>query len=634
MKSYIKLTTAIILIAGISVTSCKKSLEEHPTAAVYASYLNTQAGIFAAITGVYSGLRGNITAAENQQWFYNGTDEMLSGANLPDLTWATYNGLSAGTTSKYNMFNGPYQWINTLNGAIQYAGTVSMDANTKALYIAQAKFLRAYIYFYLVQTFGNIPLHTTFGTSATSADYPVPPSQIYDLIIQDLKDASAALPNTVTSADPFSGGGVGKSGTYPAAQAYLAKAYLTRGYTSFSQPSDFQNAATITANLITNASTYNLGLWQDYTQVHDQTNDYGKEVLFSIDMGKDPTFGNLTGINAQYTWIRWNYVSNAGANSNAAVPQKVGGPQMMVRDFYNGRPFVIEMPNTNYTLNYAFADRVHDSRYDATFQTFWICNTTSSPAAGLQTDGVTPKGLLTPTSVSSGASYAPPIDGDTAILFPGVEVTAARRNSFKGMITTPSQYSSTVFPTVKKFDDKVNKTGVNDYTSRPYVLMRFSEVYLMNAEANYMLGNIMNAANSLNVIRQRAAYRTPSDGTYIPAGSYRLNAANQGSENAANIAAMALTPSQLAQLSTANNTKVGSGPCGMDLILDEYTREFFGDARRWYDLTRTGQLVRRVKQWNAQAAPFIQSFHVLRPIPQNEIDAVLTGPKYPQNPGY
>jgi hypothetical protein len=634
MKLHIKISIAVGLVATLATTSCKKSLKENPTAAVYSTYLNTQAGIFAAITGVYSGMRGNVGAIENQQWYYDGTDELLSSGNLPDKAWATYNGLSSGTTSKYNMFNGPYQWINTLNGAIQYAGTVNMDANTKTLYVAQAKFLRAYLYFYLLTTFGNIPLHTTFNTSATTADSPAAPADVYNQIIQDLTDAAAGLPNTITASDPFSAGGVGKTGTAPAARAYLAKLYLTRAYTSFKVATDFQMAADITADIIAKQTTYNLGLWQDYTQAQDQANDYGKETLFALDMGKDPTYGNIAGLNQQFTWIRWNYVSNAGINSDANVPQKVTGAQPMLRDFYNGRPFIIHQPSTTYTINTAFAEHIADSRFDATFQTFWICNIASSPAAGLQTDGVTKKGVLIPTTTKSDASYAPPTNGDTAILFPGVEVSLARRNSFKGMITTPSQYSNVVFPTVKKYDDKVNRSAVNDLTSRPYILMRFSEVYMMNAEANYMLGNTSLAAASLNVIRQRAAFRTPADGTYLPVDAFKVTAANMGTVNAANAAAMALTPTQLAQLAIPNNTTEGSGPCGMDLILDEYTREFFGDARRWYDLARTGQLIRRVKLWNPEATPFIKPFHILRPIPQNEIDAVLTGPKYPQNPGY
>jgi hypothetical protein len=72
----------------------------------------------------------------------------------------------------------------------------------------------------------------------------------------------------------------------------------------------------------------------------------------------------------------------------------------------------------------------------------------------------------------------------------------------------------------------------------------------------------------------------------------------------------------------------------LDFILDERTREFYGEGMRWQDLVRTKQLVNRVKTWNPAAAPRVTADFMLRPIPQDEIDRVSVGPKYPQNNGY
>ena len=651
MKIYQKISLFVVLTMMITTFSCKKLLQENPKSSLYPAFLGTQSGIFQAITGVYSDLRYFYSSEGNVIGFYSGTDEQRYGGSAATTVFATYNGLNSGNTVSWNSM---YEDINTLNGAIQYAGTVSFDPTIKAQYVAQAKFLRAFIYFYLVQTYGGVtnaggvsiastsgaPLHTTFVTAATTADQPATLAALYGQIIQDLTDAAAALPNTITASDPFSGAGTGKTATAATAQAYLAKVYLTRGYTAAAQSGDFQQAATITANLIANQSTYGLGLWQDYSQAMAQANDYGKENMFAFDMGADPVYGNYSvgssggrGLNQLPVFFRWNYISNAGVNSNAAVPQVVSGASPEFRDMYNGRPYIRSRPNTPYTLSYAFADQVHDSRFDATFQIFWICN--QPTAAGKQTDGVTLKPALIPTTPTSTSSYIPPLNGDTGILFPGVEVTNARRDAFKGMMTTPSQYSNVVFPTVKKFDDAIGRVGMNDFSTRPAVQMRFSEVYMMNAEANYMLGNAAAAAASLNVIRQRASYRTPADGTYIPASQYSVTAANMAAANAANSAAMALTPAQVALLSVPNNTtSTSANVCGMDLILDEYTREYYGDLRRWYDLVRTGQLLRRVKIYNPEASANIQPYHVLRPIPIQEIQTVVSGPAFPQNPGY
>jgi hypothetical protein len=658
MKIYKKLSLIVAFASMIILGSCKKLLVETPRTGLYPSFLQTQAGLFAAITGVLSDERNNLSQQQNLLQFYSGTDEQLNGGSASTPVYATYNGMVAGATN--GAFNVPYQDINTLNGVIQYAPNVTMDAGLKAQYVAQAQFLRGWLYSLLIAQFGGtttsvgingapantsgIALHTTFVTAATSADQPATLAALYQQIINDFTAAAAVLPNTKTGTNPFTGTGQSLSAaTSGLANAYLAKAYLCRGYSAAAQSTDFQQAATITNNLITNQGTYGYGLYPDYTQAVAQANDYGKENMFGLDMGTDPTYGGFStnssggkGVNQIALCFRWNYITVSGVNSNNQVPQLLNGGNVMLRDMYNGRPYTLSYANTPYTINYAFADQTHDSRFDADFQIFWICNVTSP--AGKDLNGKV-KPTLIPTTPVSLTSYIIPTNGDTAILMPqGPRQTphldSLRRNNFKGQLTTTDQYSPVCFPTVKKFDDAVGRLAQNDFSTRPLVLMRFSEVYMMNAEANYMLGNTAGAAASLNVIRQRAAYRTPADGATIPKSQYSVTAANMAAANTANAAAMTLTPAQLAQLAIPYNNTVGGALNGMDLILDEYTREYYGDPRRWLDLVRIGYLAKRLAAWEPQIYTNFKPYMVLRPIPLDVIQAVLTGPKYPQNTGY
>jgi hypothetical protein len=125
---------------------------------------------------------------------------------------------------------------------------------------------------------------------------------------------------------------------------------------------------------------------------------------------------------------------------------------------------------------------------------------------------------------------------------------------------------------------------------------------MIAAEAAFMAGDPTDAAAMINVVRQRAAYRST----------------NTAAQNDSAVVAMTITPAQVT----------------IDFILDERTREFYGEWQRWWDLQRTQSLIRRVTAWNPEAAPFIQPFHALRPIPQQQIDLVTSGQPFSQNPGY
>ena len=264
----------------------------------------------------------------------------------------------------------------------------------------------------------------------------------------------------------------------------------------------------------------------------------------------------------------------------------------------NGRPFIRVRPNNAYVLGEAFdsVDRIYDSRYNKTFQTVFIANTANvSNTAGAANN-------------SRGISYTMNVGVDTALWLPPYAVPGAPQfngtTPFHGIIIPPNLQTNVYFPVNRKFDDPSRPAAdFNDPSTRPVILWRFSDVYLLLAEAELELGDVTDAAKYINVIRERAAYQ----------------ASNTSAQNATAAAAMDIAPSQVT----------------LDFILDERTREFYGEGIRWWDLVRTGSLVERVQAWNpVEAGAHLQSYMVLRPIPQSEIDAVTSGPSFPQNTGY
>jgi len=86
----------------------------------------------------------------------------------------------------------------------------------------------------------------------------------------------------------------------------------------------------------------------------------------------------------------------------------------------------------------------------------------------------------------------------------------------------------------------------------------------------------------------------------------------------------------------ANATPVDADDVDLDYILDERARELYGEEWRHITLRRMGKLVERVRTLNnnpKNPGLNIQDYHVLWPIPQNQIDLNIDA-EFPQNPGY
>lgn len=603
MKRIIGLT--IFTLATMINYGCDSILEETPLSQVVPSFFNSSAGVLGGISGVYNDLRSQWGTEGFSNEMQAATDEFIQGASSGGGAIHTYNGLNGSNFG--GAWGTAFTDINTLNGVLKYGQTIDLPDATKKQYLAQAKFLRAFWYFYLVQTWGDVPLHTEFITVASQADTRQPAADVYKQIIQDLTEAAADLPNTPTS--PF----LGKAATKPVAQLLLAKVYLTRGWLNNSAE-DFTQAATICSDVIAKKSTYGLDLWQDYGDAFVPANDYGKETMFVSDHTLDAKYGyysvggGASGGSAQNLspWFtNWNYPSNSGLNSYVSSGKIVNaGTSGMVRDSYYGRPYQRIRPNSykwttgtnsgkNYFLDQAFVKRDADSRYANSFYSVYIANTPVTNSA-------------TSSNNKRGISYTTVVGVDTAIWLPDVEITGAPQfngtKPFKGIIVPPSLWKSDLYPALKKFMDPSRGANFNDPSTRPCVLYRFSDIYLTAAEAYVKMGDLVKAAEMINVVRKRAAYRKT----------------NTTAQNTAAATAMTIAASDVT----------------VDFILDERSREFFGEWQRWQDLVRTKSLVRRVKLWNPEAGQYIQDYHVQRPIPQSQIDRVTEGPKFPQNTGY
>jgi len=184
-----------------------------------ANYYTTSAAATMAVTGIYNSLYGNTL------WIFGdvASDDAVKGGNAGDQ--ADINAINDFTATSDNgvlstYWQATYETIARANNAIKYIAPMSIDATLKNRLVGEAKYLRAYSYFNLVNIFGKVPLK--LEPQLTSATINVPLSNvtaIYAQIEKDLSEAIAVLPVSYTSTD------AGRV-TQGAAYGLLAKANL------------------------------------------------------------------------------------------------------------------------------------------------------------------------------------------------------------------------------------------------------------------------------------------------------------------------------------------------------------------------------------------------------------------------
>lgn len=151
-----------------------------------------------AINGVYQGI--SFSSADNVIWVFGdvASDDAVKGGNPGDQAEITYiDEFTANSTNGMinNYWRFAYETIARANNVIAHVPAVSMDEALKNRIIGEAKFLRAYSYFNLVNIFGKVPLKLL--PQLTQETIHVPLSEVSDVYVQiekDLNEAAAVLP--------------------------------------------------------------------------------------------------------------------------------------------------------------------------------------------------------------------------------------------------------------------------------------------------------------------------------------------------------------------------------------------------------------------------------------------------------
>jgi hypothetical protein len=563
MKKTIYILSALFIAVAMH-TGCKKELVEENHSKLTEDFFSTSQGIESGLNAAYGGLRTLYGPEEGLEAFTNiGTDEFRIANGNRTTNVANYNtAYNSGNEFSGSIWDNCYKWINTCNGLVDFgANLTGVTEALKMQKIAEAKYLRAFYYFTLVQLFGDVTLNKNFSNSPQTSASRDSKADVYNFIISDLKTCITDL-----SPSPQLNALQNGRASVAAAKHLLAKVYLTRGYSSIAAPTDFKDAFDMAKGLIDQKGALGISLMPDFADVFKPGNESKQEVLFNVQYSRDLTFGG------SHLWNHL-YVDPYDA-------------YLGERNLNDGRSYAW-FRATKWVYETAFADKINDTRYYKTFQSVWkatkALNQTGTGTYAVKVNGTTYNVNLPKVNV-----------GDTAMVYPGYNMGIDEIRTKKYYVFTPENYTDNrIFPTMTKYLDP-NRLTPNENSHRPIIVFRLAETYLIAAEAAFKLQQPDVAAGYINEVRRRAA-----------------------------------APGKQTQM------EIAAAAVNIDFILDERTRELCAENMRWFDLVRTGKLVERVRAYDDyEAKKNIQDFHVLRPIPLSQINAVTTGTPYPQNNGW
>lgn len=627
-------------LALFLTASCSDILDEQPRSSYDPTFFKIEKGVEGGVTSMYAHLR----YIYGQAYYYNscltGTDEATWGwsadGNFKDADLSGVGNLTATTCRSDALWGTAFSNINTANGVIENGAEVRVNESL----VSEARFFRAFDYFLLVQTFGGVPLDLGSGElkfnitpSRTSVRNTVP--EVYTkAIFPDLLTAIENLP-----ANPRVTGGVTKT----VARLYLAKAYLAYAWW-LKNPNNiptypecqrtdpdghdaawyFQQAYDVAVTAIENPGPF--GLQESFWMVNAGPNDRNMEILLYADHTQEDEYYNGGSLsyggggapdNFAGWMMNWNYTDARSADNQAVINR--------IAEQCYGRPWTRMAPPLG-VFTKTFADKVNDSRYDGTFTTVYRGNWST---AGQNWESVT-------NANGMKVKEREPIFSFVFQDMDKIDYAGEGSKSNLGAGTLPGRadwvlgldaVGRYVYPGLWKLGPYRTDNGSgagqpNAGSTRPYNIAKFSELYLVAAEAA-VEGAATQAGKSardlVNVLRARAGRWTYSNAEY----------------------------KEVDRDFSAEMTAATPATIDINYILDERSREFYGEGYRWFDLVRT-------QKWNEYADSYvicggkgdhnpqtysrtIEAFHYLRPIPQGQLDGMeMTEEEKDayQNPGY
>lgn len=218
-------TTIILLAALLSLGSCD-FLDKEPTSATSDTYLKTETEATSFLKGIYAIITQQSYYGGNYFYLVGGDDlEHYGGSGRAPLNGGLIcNNATSSDSYVTSFWYTLYAGVNRANILLSQIEDIKdmKPANLKR-YTAEARFLRAFYYFNLVECWGDVPFYTEPVLDVKNLQRAVTPrATIYDFICKEMEESAEDLPTA--SALGYEPGRVSKS----AAWGILARVYMFR----------------------------------------------------------------------------------------------------------------------------------------------------------------------------------------------------------------------------------------------------------------------------------------------------------------------------------------------------------------------------------------------------------------------
>ena len=610
MKLFNKYFVGALLLgaSSLGLTSCDLDEYNPSNEGADAVFASAQ-GMEGLVNQLYYNYKWKYFGREDPVLYFEGAGDIW--ANVPEkneygMQLTRFVNLQGDRGQVKGAWERNYDNVNIANSVLQYLPTTKgLTDEVRNDFEGEARFTRAFAYWWLVEWFGDIEMRTA-GTdepnfTAVRTDRKV----IYDeIIIPDAEKASQMLP-----VQPYKGN-IGRA-TKKAAYGLLARVCLARAQYetagSAEQKAFYQKAYDAAKYVIDNKASLGIKLYETYDEIWQAKN-------------------NKT--NTEFLWVV-SHSSDASLNPNPKNPNRLHlywAPRLTDRAGITTSGDSWEYPKESVLLmpTYYFLKlwKDWDIRYEVLFQENFVEN--NRRGSYTWEKGMADNYNAVPELVGKTVE-----NDDVVLCFTKEAVTTDQKvaaanegiclvgcndtydvgsvNAQGGCrIRSDIKTKYEAFPRFKKYriwDGDVNGTillqaanGNVGFADAP--VMRYAEMPLIAAEAKIGLGDQAGAAQIINSEIRNARVVKPGH-----------------------------------DLSEA---QVTASDMTVEWILEERARELCGEWLRWFDLKRTGNLVNYIRQHNPawDGNDVVDEHNNLWPIPTTFLDKLQNAEEFGQNPGY